>query len=232
MFSRTVSSSTSPSVRRFSGQNATFLVGRRARAAHRDRRAVEVELPGVGPVGAEQEARELGAAGPEQAGEADDLSRAEREVERRDRVLARHRPWPRARASSPRARRPRAASCRSSASSVWSSRPSMFETSSARGSSAVGHSPTSCPLRSTVIRSAISYTCSRKCEMKTIAMPSLLQPPHQRRRAAPPRAGRGSTWARRGSAPGRRCRSPGRSRPSAARRASSRRAGPRRRRRG
>ncbi len=60
---------------------------------------------------------------------------------------------------------------RSSASSVSSSRPSIFETSSARGSSAVGHSPTSCPLRRTVIRSAISYTCSRKCEMKTIAIP-------------------------------------------------------------
>ena len=64
---------------------------RRARAAHRHRLAVDVEPPRVGLVGAEEEPRDLGAARAEQAGEADDLARRDRQVERRDRALARDR---------------------------------------------------------------------------------------------------------------------------------------------
>ena len=109
MFSRTVSSSTSPSVRRFSGQNATSVRRRRARAADRHRRAVDVEPPGVGAVGAEQEPRDLGAPRAEQAGEADDLARVHGEVERRDRALAADRLSPRAPAWPPPARDARGA---------------------------------------------------------------------------------------------------------------------------
>ena len=70
------------------GAERDLPLRRRPRAAHRHRRAVEEELPGVRPIGAEQEPRRLGAPGAEQAGEADDLARPQREIERRDRVPA------------------------------------------------------------------------------------------------------------------------------------------------
>ena len=61
---------------------------RRAWAANRHRLAVDVEPPGVGPVGAEQEPRDLRAPRAEEACEADDLARVDGQVERRDRALA------------------------------------------------------------------------------------------------------------------------------------------------
>ncbi len=62
----------------------------------------------------------------------------------------------------------------SSSSSSW---PSIAATSCTLSSAAVGYSPTRRPLRSTVIRSEISYTWSRKCETNRIAVP-----PSRRRR--------------------------------------------------
>ncbi len=59
----------------------------------------------------------------------------------------------------------------SSASRTASSRPIIFDTSSMRGSSAVRYSPTRRPLRSTVMRSAMRYTWSRKWVMNTTATP-------------------------------------------------------------
>ena len=59
----------------------------------------------------------------------------------------------------------------SKASSTASSRPIIFDTSSMRGSSAVRYSPTRRPLRSTVMRSAMRYTWSRKWVMNTTATP-------------------------------------------------------------
>ena len=56
----------------------------------------------------------------------------------------------------------------SSRSSSW---PSIAATSCTLSSAAVGYSPTRRPLRSTVIRSEISYTWSRKCDTNRIAVP-------------------------------------------------------------
>ena len=63
---------------------------------------------------------------------------------------------------------------RSRSASAAADRPSIFCTRSIRSSSDVRYSPTSRPLRSTVMRSQISYTWSRKCETNRIATPRVL----------------------------------------------------------
>ena len=88
MFSRTVRSSMRPCVRRFSGQNATPCA-----VATRGFRIVtrfpsSDELPGVGTVGAEEQARKLRSSRSQQSCQSDDLAAVQREVERRDRPLS------------------------------------------------------------------------------------------------------------------------------------------------
>ena len=105
MFSRTVSSATRPSVLRFSGAERDPVRRSRARGLRIATGSPSTrDLAAVGAVGAEQQPRELGAAGAEQAGQADDLAL----VDRRGRT-ARSRPC---------GRRPRASSTGVAASSV------------------------------------------------------------------------------------------------------------------
>jgi len=59
--------------------------------------------------------------------------------------------------------------------SCSSSRPIIFLTSSMRGSSSVRYSPTNRPLRKMVMRSAISYTWSRKWVTNRMASPCALR---------------------------------------------------------
>ena len=148
MFSRIVSSSTSPSVLRFSGQNASpaaiatrgFLTG-----------AVGHHAALVGVIGAEEQAGELGATGAQQAGQAHHLALVDGEIERGDRALA-----PRLLGACHRGRRSRrsaSAGAPRAPPASPASWPSIFDTSSPWESSAVAHSPTRLPLRSTVMRS-------------------------------------------------------------------------------
>ena len=128
-----------------------------ARGAQPTRGPSTVICAGVGAVGAEQQPGELGAAGAEQPGEPDDLALVEVEVERRDRALA---------AEADRLQRPaRSASvggralgarCRARSSDVELACRSSARPARAAAASAVGYSPTSAPLRSTVMRSEIS----------------------------------------------------------------------------
>ncbi len=85
MFSRIERSSSSPSSLRLSGTIAMPCADRLARAAHGDRLAVEEDLAGVAPVGAEEQAGGLGAPGADEAGEPDDLARAHVRARRRAR---------------------------------------------------------------------------------------------------------------------------------------------------
>ena len=78
MFSRTVRSATRPSVLRFSEQNAMPLVDRGARACAASTGSPSIgDRAAVGAVGAEQQPGQLGAAGAEQPGQADDLARVD-----------------------------------------------------------------------------------------------------------------------------------------------------------
>ncbi len=96
-------------------------------------------------------------------------------------------------------------------------RPSIAWTRSMRSSSRVRYSPTSLPSRSTVTRSLISYTCSRKCDTKRIGDPALLEvADHAEQLGALVRCP-GSRWVRPGRAPGRPWRWRERSPPAAAR---------------
>ena len=135
------------------------------------RAALDPDLARVRVVGAVEQPRELGAAGAEQAGEPDDLAGVDVEVERLDRCPCGPGRWPaRTACVSARSATDRLGAS-SSSSSTSSERPIIFCTSSTRGSSAVRYSPTSAPLRSTVMRSLIAYTWSRKCETNRIATP-------------------------------------------------------------
>ena len=74
MFCATVRSPMTPSPRRSSDENTMRLSIARAGRGHPDGLAVDLDLPGVGAVGAVQQPHEFGAPGAEQAGDADDLA--------------------------------------------------------------------------------------------------------------------------------------------------------------
>ena len=155
MFSRTVSSSTSPSVRRFSGQNATPCA-----VAARGLR-IETGLPSIviSPASARSapNSRRASSVRPEPSRPASPTT-SPRCSARSNGAIAPLRPTALASSTGVVASSESSAvrGFFSSASSVLSSRPSILETSSTRLSSVVVHSPTSRPLRRTVIRSEIS----------------------------------------------------------------------------
>ena len=132
--------------------------------------AVELDGAGVGLVGAVEQPGQLGAAGSEQAGEADDLAACgSRSRSARSRPCVRA---PSRRAAARRCgRRGAGGARRRSSGAATSSLPIILEMSSVRSSSAVRYSPTYRPLRRTVMRSLIAYTWSRKCETNRIATP-------------------------------------------------------------
>ena len=176
MFSRTVRSGMMPCVLRSSGQEAEALRGSRVRGELSVVGcAVDRQLAAVGAVDAEQQPRHLRAAGAEQPGEADDLALADVEVERLDRALAAR---ARGRCSDRACDRRRAASpaagvlvCRLLRTPPARGPSSCAIELQSRGSSAASYSPTSLPLRSTVMRSVTAYTWSRKCVTNTMPRP-------------------------------------------------------------
>ena len=102
------------------------------------------------------------------------------------------------------------------------SRPTIARTRSPALSPASGCDSTRRPSRSTVTRWQIANTSSRRCEMKTIAAPSLAQALARRRTGARPRPPRAPRSARPSRRRARRARAPWRSRRSAARRSRGR----------
>ena len=131
-----------PSILRSSEQNAMPARDRRRAGEATAPPAVDGNVAAVGAVGAEDQARRLGAAGAEQAGEADDLARVQLEIERLDRTAGDR---ARGRTGAAAARRSPVllAAAALAATAVTSSRPSMARRARACGSSArCRHAPT------------------------------------------------------------------------------------------
>ena len=212
-----------PSDLRSSGQNARP-------SAHGLRRMREAHRAALAPAAcrsrrassAEHQARELGAARAEQAGDADDLAVVQVEVER---VQA-----PRCAPKSRSARRGGAARSRRAAGAAASApRPRQRHVAAhhrghQRGRGQLArrvHSPTKRPLRSTVMRSADRVDLVEEVRDEQDRQARVRAARASRRTGSRPRCRRGWRWARRGSAPWRRRSAPGRWRPAAARPAGS-----------
>ena len=121
-----------------------------------DRRPVDARSARVGAVGAEQQPRELGAARAEQAGQADDLALVDGKVERRDRALA---PEPLRLERPAFDAGPACGVLRAALEGLERlelAAEHLRDELDRRELGRSAHSPTSRPLRSTVIRSAIS----------------------------------------------------------------------------
>ena len=220
MFSRTVRSSISPSVLRFSGQNATPLA-----VAARGLRIVAVppvdrELAGVGAVGTEDEAGDLRPPRPEQPRESDDLA-ADGARGRTVRSPSSSRsPWPRGQASSARATSRAARGFRLERLQRRELPPehARHELDAAELRRLPLADEPAVPQHGHAVGDLVDLV--EEVRDEDHGDPLARRAGASRRRAAPPRRGRGSRSARRGSARPPRCRSRGRSPPSAARRAS------------
>ena len=136
---------------------------RLAGAAERRLRAVDLDAAGARAVEAEHGLEQLAAAGADEAREADDLAPLDIEIDGGD--APRQRPPRTRRTGRPLALLGRGGSISSSA------RPTIRWISCGRSSSASA-SPTVCPSRSTVTRSASSKTSCSRCETKMIPTPS------------------------------------------------------------
>ena len=154
MFSATVRSATMPSARRSSEENAIRGRSRAAGMSILTRLAVDLELSGVGAIGAVEQADELGAA---RAQQARDARRPRRRTPRGPPARATpRRPMPVARRTGAGSVDARARRSRRSPPARRARGRSSSSTSSPRGRSSTRYSPTSRPLRSTVMRSEIS----------------------------------------------------------------------------
>ena len=170
MFSRTVSSPNRPSALRSSGQNAIPR-----RSDRPGERLVTGTPPTLRRPESDRTAPKISLATsvrPDPSNPASPTTSPAR-MERSNGSIRRRRPTP----SATRIGCPLAAGAVAAArSSVRSSsRPSMSEISFSGGRSAVAADPTRRPLRKTEMRSAIWYTWSMKCVMKTIAIPRRLK---------------------------------------------------------